>query len=197
MGTRERRHQQTREAILDAAQVMILERGFDRLSLRGVARAADYSPAGLYEYFANKEAILEALSVRGMSKFYQHLEQASQPHEGHRLVEMGLAYIHFARENPEDFMLLFSRMRSHRTTIKQEIPAQSPYSLLLDAVNASIQDGSVKLPAHMNPDQIAYAIWSLSHGAAMLQLTHLSQFEEDFQAVDRFALEALIEGLKT
>ncbi|MCB0074139.1 MAG: helix-turn-helix transcriptional regulator, partial [Caldilineaceae bacterium] len=47
--TRERRALRTREAILDAARQIISRQGADALSMRAIAKAIDYSPAGLYE----------------------------------------------------------------------------------------------------------------------------------------------------
>ncbi|NJN55580.1 MAG: helix-turn-helix transcriptional regulator, partial [Anaerolineae bacterium] len=52
---RERRHLRTKDAILDAARLIIKEQGADALSIRAIAEQIDYSPAGLYEYFGSKE----------------------------------------------------------------------------------------------------------------------------------------------
>ncbi|MCB0105373.1 MAG: TetR family transcriptional regulator, partial [Caldilineaceae bacterium] len=43
---RERRALRTREAILDAARKIISKDGVDGLSMRNIADAIDYSPAG-------------------------------------------------------------------------------------------------------------------------------------------------------
>ena len=51
---RQRRHEKSQQAILDIAAKLIVEHGHEKLSLREVARQADYSPAGLYEYFKSK-----------------------------------------------------------------------------------------------------------------------------------------------
>ena len=37
--------------ILRAARKIVIENGFDRVSLRAIARRIDYSPAALYEYY--------------------------------------------------------------------------------------------------------------------------------------------------
>ena len=65
---RQRRQARTRQTILDAAVEIIDERGAEALSLREVARRADYSPAGLYEYFDGKEAIAAAVCDEGFAR---------------------------------------------------------------------------------------------------------------------------------
>jgi AcrR family transcriptional regulator len=57
-GLRERKKQQTRKAIRDAAMSLFLERGFDQVSVAEVARAADVSEATVFNYFATKEDLV-------------------------------------------------------------------------------------------------------------------------------------------
>lgn len=54
----------TKEAILDAAFRLFLERGFDGTSLAQILDAVPYSKGALYHHFANKEALLDAVIER-------------------------------------------------------------------------------------------------------------------------------------
>ncbi|MCT9819578.1 TetR/AcrR family transcriptional regulator [Microbacterium sp. W1N] len=58
LGRRERKKAATRKAISDIATVMFLERGFDEVSIREVADAADVSPTTVFAYFPQKEALV-------------------------------------------------------------------------------------------------------------------------------------------
>ncbi len=49
----------TREEILEAARAAFAANGFDRTSLRGIARAAGVDPALVHHYFDGKEALFE------------------------------------------------------------------------------------------------------------------------------------------
>ena len=58
LGLRERKKQQTRAAIRDAAMRLFLERGFEQVSVAEVARAADVSEATVFNYFPTKEDLV-------------------------------------------------------------------------------------------------------------------------------------------
>ncbi|MEU0002923.1 helix-turn-helix domain-containing protein [Streptomyces sp. NPDC006314] len=58
MGRRERKKAATRRALADAALELFLERGFDAVSIRDVAEAADVSTTTLFKHFPSKEALL-------------------------------------------------------------------------------------------------------------------------------------------
>ncbi|KEP74615.1 TetR family transcriptional regulator [Microbacterium sp. SUBG005] len=58
VGRRERKKAATRKAISDAATELFLERGFDEVSIREVADAADVSPTTVFAHFPQKEALV-------------------------------------------------------------------------------------------------------------------------------------------
>lgn len=57
-GRRERKKAATRALILQAAQELFLERGFDAVSVREIADKADVSPTTVFAHFPQKEALL-------------------------------------------------------------------------------------------------------------------------------------------
>jgi AcrR family transcriptional regulator len=57
-GRRERKKAATRKAISDVATLLFLERGFDSVSIREVAEAADVSPTTVFAHFPQKEALV-------------------------------------------------------------------------------------------------------------------------------------------
>lgn len=56
------------EALLDAAARQVVEQGVEALTTRGIAQAAGVPVASLYQYFADKEAVLLALAERDMAE---------------------------------------------------------------------------------------------------------------------------------
>ena len=58
LGRRERKKAATRQAIADAALRLFLERGYDAVSIRDIADAADVSTTTLFKHFTGKEALV-------------------------------------------------------------------------------------------------------------------------------------------
>ncbi|MEV6229214.1 helix-turn-helix domain-containing protein [Saccharopolyspora shandongensis] len=58
MGRRERKKAATRQALADAAVELFLQRGFDQVSVREIADAADVSTTTLFKHFPSKEALV-------------------------------------------------------------------------------------------------------------------------------------------
>lgn len=56
------------ERILDAAAALVVEQGVESLTTRAIAGAAAVPVASLYQYFADKEAVLLALAARDMDE---------------------------------------------------------------------------------------------------------------------------------
>jgi AcrR family transcriptional regulator len=58
VGRRERKKAATRQAIADAALRLFLERGYDQVSIRDIADAADVSTTTVFKHFTGKEALV-------------------------------------------------------------------------------------------------------------------------------------------
>jgi AcrR family transcriptional regulator len=61
--------QPTREAILDAAEVLFAERGVDGVAVRDLGRQLGLTPSSLYNHFPGKQALYEAVLERGLAPF--------------------------------------------------------------------------------------------------------------------------------
>ena len=60
----QQRAQETRDRILDAAESLFDEKGYTKASMNALAKKADVSVGGLYEWFKNKEQVLTAVAER-------------------------------------------------------------------------------------------------------------------------------------
>ena len=72
LGLRERKKQQTRQQIFDAAQRLFAKRGFDSVTVAEVGRAADVSQVTVFNYFPTKEDLFYG----GMQFFEEQLIEA-------------------------------------------------------------------------------------------------------------------------
>jgi AcrR family transcriptional regulator len=67
----------TAARILDAAEALFAERGFAATAVRDIAERAGVTPASLYNHFAGKQALYDAVLERGLRPFYEILDRAA------------------------------------------------------------------------------------------------------------------------
>ncbi len=103
---REREIEEMRELILSAASDIIASEGFDKLSVRKIAKKIDYSPSIIYHYFNDKEEILNNVMQRGYKKIVSAVSsvkiKSNSPEE--RLIEITRNYIKAALNMPDEFI---------------------------------------------------------------------------------------------
>ena len=202
--TRTKRHLRTKQAILEAAREIIAEDGPAALSMRALADRIDYSAAGLYEYFGSKEEIIAAVCDQGQRYLFEAMSQvdpALPPVE--HLYGIGKAYIHFALEHPDYFLLMFTvAPPPDIASIPPEMVQHmmhgegTAYGLLLQAIQRGIDLGAFPVRPGFGLDQMGYAAWSLVHGTAMLRITALRGYPADLNSADHQVLLNFMRGLQ-
>ncbi len=192
----EEQYEKNRRHILDTARDLMVKHGPDEVSLRMVARESGYSPASLYEYFENRDAILAELASRAMDLLGRELRSVNEADPLKQLIMLGRAYLRFATENPRDFLLVFSRLPSRRRSFDSPVPARSPYAPVLEAVKRFGDTGGFNPEGDLNTETAALGLWGLVHGLAMLRLEHLRDFEADFTPAVEGIIRAYLQGLR-
>src|SRR3984957_9167443 len=94
-------HGDLSRALIEAARRILEAEGPAALSLRAVAREAGVSPAAPYHHFKDKTELLEAVAHEGWEAVGQAITAArhSSADPAEALGAIGLAYLHFARDN--------------------------------------------------------------------------------------------------
>lgn len=204
LSPRERRHQRTQQAIIEAARQIIRESGVDALSIRAIAERIDYSPAGLYEYFGSKEEIVAAVCAQDFERFARRLGQVDRslaPTE--YLMELGLSYIDFAMRNPDAFLLMFTTFplsqsnqpQAPAEVLEEMMTEESAFTILVRGVQRCIDEGIGRTKPGFGVVEMAYSLWSLVHGLAMLRVTNGSVMPFDYNIVERETLRRFGVGL--
>lgn len=73
-GTRARNMEKRRQRILDAARAIVLEKGVDGLTTRGLASLSGVTAPTLYNLIGDKEEIIRAMVGEGVEKVWERLD---------------------------------------------------------------------------------------------------------------------------
>jgi AcrR family transcriptional regulator len=190
-------HGDLRRALLDGAWQLVCEGGLAALSLREVARAVGVSHAAPYHHFPTRGALLDALAEQGFIGIEQsmRLAKGDLTDAGEVLTAIGRGYIDFAREHPEQVLVMFrsrSEEEGEQPESLREI-GQRAFALLFDAVVGCQQHG---LAPAGDPHELALTAWSLVHGFSKLWVEGpLSQMPPYADSFER-QRDALLRGLR-
>ena len=180
---REREKAEFREEVLAAARRIVLEEGFDALTMRKIAEAIEYAPGTIYLYFESRDAIAFELCRAGFQEFLDALAPAApiaDPIE--RLREIGRRYVRFGLENPKTYRLLFmddpkfAEVAFHEYEKSAESPGMQALALLV-AIFGELRDKK-KLASDADPEALAEMMWAAVHGIVSLKITHAGRFPQ-------------------
>jgi len=191
--TRQRRHEKNRRYILSEAKKLIRKKGVASFSLRGLAAICDYSPAALYEYFSNKEEILKTIALQIEKDLRESLGGMGDTLDD--LIGLGSQYIAFAKNQPEDYLLLFTSFSSGRRSESEALPETSAYMVLFNLVSKLVESGTLVLAKDVGVEEICYTYWVFLHGHVMMQLTHLKGYAADFESIEIRMLSRFVNSL--
>ncbi len=179
---KERDKQEMRLKILETAQQIFIEEGFEKASIRAIADRIEYSPATIYLYFKDKNELFFAVHELGFEKLLLEMtvaiEGITDPVE--ELRQRGFAYMKFAFENPEMYDLMFIQ-NAPMDSIKNLASWTCGYEclgLLFQTIQRCIVAKRIKI-TDLNIG--AMSVWSFMHGLVSLKIRN--RFDK-FEGVD-------------
>jgi len=184
-------HGDLRNALMQAATAVLLEKGAAALSLREVAKVAGVSHAAPYRHFRDKAALLRVLAQDGFERLTAAIKMAAEsvPHNAEqKLIEAGVAYVRIAVQNPEITRLMFGGTVEPQEDSAYLAASAASYEALLDIIREGIQQGSFR---QQPPQQLVLVAWASMHGLAMLAVASLLEVDVD----DELALDTLIRSV--
>jgi len=115
-------HGHLREALLKAAEKALVSGGVKSISLRELSRELGVSHTSPRRHFTDKQALLDALALRGFERFDETLGRAARqggPDFKSRLTKLARAYVGFALKYPALLSLMFEA--KHRPDAPREL----------------------------------------------------------------------------
>ena len=111
----------TPEKIYQEATQLIIEKGYDRFSVRELAGRLDVQPASLYSHVKNAAEISVAVGKNAIAQLSRTLEKAiEKENREEAFIAMAHAYRNFAHENPELYKAIMALPGASETQLKED-----------------------------------------------------------------------------
>ena len=98
-----------RQQILDAALIIIIEHGFEYLSMRKIASRLGVTATTIYNYYASRDELYFYIRIRGFELLYECLDRAFTAHDD-PLAKMRAVveeYLRFGFRYPDYYEVMF------------------------------------------------------------------------------------------
>lgn len=162
-------HGNLRQALVDAALKLVVEKGPLGFTVAEAARAAGVSPAAPYRHFKGQAEILEEAARQGYLIFADYLKTAfndGKPDALRAFEATGRSYLKFAQDYPGYYIAMFESGLSLAGNAELNDAASTAMQVLNDAAF----ELSLHLPPERRPPptMISHHIWAMSHGVVEL-----------------------------
>jgi AcrR family transcriptional regulator len=197
MGAAEKRAKQKEEfrrEILGAARDLFVSEGYEKFSMRKLAKKIEYSPTTIFLYFKDKDDLLFAICEEVAAHFFANLTDIkttySDPLESLR---QALIYLTaFGFNNPDEYKVFFiTNPRVYGTLdefMEKESMARNSFFVLREIVSNCIATGKLQ---EIDIDVLTQTLTLAIHGLAALSI-----YKASYPWADRHVLaHTLVEGL--
>nr|WP_307897282.1 TetR/AcrR family transcriptional regulator [Clostridium botulinum] len=171
MGITERRKLEKeiiRKKIIDTASEILVEEGYENLSIRKIANKIEYSPGIIYHYFKDKSEIVTFVVQQGYGRILKSINEVPVDTENpEKTIEQGLRkYIELMLQYPEQFRtVLMNDIKSiqEKVNMLHEGVSKDRKSIqqLCRLVELGIEKGKFR---DMDIELTAQIIWTSTHG---------------------------------
>lgn len=189
-----RQKEETRTNILEAAYAIVKEEGWQGLSMRKIADKIEYTAPIIYEYFSNKEAILNELTGKGFIKLAKELQEAQDKFEKpeEQLEAMWMAYWDFAFTDTEMYQVMFGVQMN---CCSQQCTAQErPYKLFTSVIAEIMKNSN---PTEEIIKQKYFTFFSVIHGLIAINIINKSDIMATINAqILKDAISGIIKSIQ-
>ncbi|WP_299169362.1 TetR/AcrR family transcriptional regulator [uncultured Arthrobacter sp.] len=171
------RHGDLHRALVAAGTELAREGGPSAVVLREVTRRTGVTPNAAYRHFADKRALLHAVSMAAQAELARSIEDEQSTINQNdddgvvakaRLRAVGAGYLRFAQTQPGLFRTAFAEHADLRDAAVSDSAGESgltPFQLLSAALDGLVEAGVLSAERRLGAEFLA---WSSVHGLAML-----------------------------
>lgn len=185
-----------RAEILAAAEKLFLREGYQGATIRKIAQEVGLSSTALYMHFCDKSEILAEICVRTFDRLRLMNEEIDAEGLAPRacMRRLLIAYMDFALENPNAYLVVFERstdVMSHGVKPIDTLGAQAaaPFHAAIEAVHQTT-------PLRCTPEEATQICWSACHGLASLRINHPNmEWQASSAAMAENLVDTLLKGI--
>jgi len=180
--------EEARRAILDAAEGLVVEVGYEGFSMRRLARRCGYTAPTLYHYFGDKQQLLDAMldaRLRPVLERLRRVRRRADPAD--TVLAMLLEFARFGIENPNHHRLL----SMHRLDDGPPPPAADEIGAVFEELLGELEAGGRLRGGDV--EQALQFVWMLLHGIVSL---HTGRPDVEWKrSIIEYSLETALCGL--
>ena len=175
----------TAEKILDAAEDLFAEKGYDATSLGDVADTVGIRSPSLYNHFRNKEALYTAVVERLIARFaFPLLEMLNEEVTHKSVLKWLVKLVNLHHDNPN-----FARLMQHAALSGGPQQAKELIERMLKPIfERRGEEAEKKLFGLANPDLQPFAVIALNN--IVMSYITMAPFYKDMLGMDPFCEEA-------
>lgn len=197
MGVKEKREkykEEFRREILNSARELFVNEGYEKFSMRRLAKKIDYSATTIYIYFKDKDALLIAICEEVAEQFLANLSRIrAYPSKPIEALRQALLYlIEFGFNNPNEYKVFFfirpNVYGSQEEFMEKESMGRNSYLEFKKIVQTCIDAGELR---RTDIDVLTQVLATATHG-----LIAMTTYNKSFPWADRKVLATtLVDGL--
>ncbi|MEF8815515.1 MAG: TetR/AcrR family transcriptional regulator [Salinibacter sp.] len=187
-----------RRRILDTARHLLVQDGYQALSMRRIADAIGYSATSIYLHFDSKDALLHALIHEGMMELRDRLRDTAVEHSEapvERLRALCECFVEFGLENPEYYEIMFQLRpeRMERYPAEKYRAARKNLDFFAQALERGVERGIFEVD---DSRVSASTVWASLHGTVSLLLADRVDVRIDPETFIDTAIRQALRGFR-
>jgi AcrR family transcriptional regulator len=186
-------HGDLKNALIRAGIEILASEGVRGLSLRKVAKQAGVSHSAPYAHFADKQALIAAISTEGHARIYAAISEIMTRYADDplgQLVATARAYLDFGMSEPDHFRITFSGVVEQERDYLALVEMTRKNFKLIREIATRCREASILGPG--SDDLLAVSLWGAVHGlVSLIQQDQVSSRVIDYTTPDELLLFTL------
>lgn len=188
---------ETSEALVAAAHVLLADHGPEALTVRRIANAAGMSTMNVYSRFGGKDGVIDELYADGYRRLLAEVEAVPIGDDAaDELYRIAITYRSWALHNPRYYAIMFRQAIPGFQPSPESVDyARSGLAKLVERVSVGQDRGDIASVEGYDATEIAVWLWATCHGMISLELDGVGATSVDWESVYANGIRATIHGV--